>query len=114
MFFMTGLPMVSMQGLSVVFLSSKYSSFGFPQGGQVLRLSVSSSVVQGKPVSIHSIRGGRPKPGLQAQHLTGDERPVFVHPVFVHIFSSNPIRLGWDWMKWIEQKSSDENVLDEK
>jgi len=40
-------------------------------GGQVLRLSVSSSVVQGKPVSIHSIRGGRPKPGLQAQHLTG-------------------------------------------
>jgi RNA 3'-terminal phosphate cyclase (ATP) len=38
-------------------------------GGQVLRTSLSLSAITGKPVEIVNIRGGRAKPGLQAQHL---------------------------------------------
>jgi RNA 3'-phosphate cyclase len=40
-------------------------------GGQVLRTAVSLSAVTGKRCRIHSIRAGRPKPGLAAQHLAG-------------------------------------------
>lgn len=43
-------------------------SFG-EGGGQILRTSLSLSVLTGKPVSIHSIRAGRAKPGLLRQHL---------------------------------------------
>lgn len=39
-------------------------------GGQVLRSALSLSSVTGKPFRIHSIRGGRKKPGLLRQHLT--------------------------------------------
>lgn len=38
-------------------------------GGQILRTSLSLSVITGKTVSIHSIRAGRAKPGLLRQHL---------------------------------------------
>lgn len=38
-------------------------------GGQILRTAVALSAVTGKPVAIKNIRKGRPKPGLQAQHL---------------------------------------------
>lgn len=38
-------------------------------GGQVLRTSLSLSVVTGKPFRIVNIRANRPKPGLQPQHL---------------------------------------------
>jgi RNA 3'-terminal phosphate cyclase (ATP) len=40
-------------------------------GGQVLRTSLSLSVLTGQPVLLERIRAGRRKPGLQAQHLTG-------------------------------------------
>ncbi len=40
-------------------------------GGQVLRTSLSLSAVSREPVRIENIRIKRPKPGLQAQHLTG-------------------------------------------
>jgi len=40
-------------------------------GGQVLRTSLSLSALQGEAVRIENIRAKRPKPGLQAQHLTG-------------------------------------------
>jgi RNA 3'-terminal phosphate cyclase (ATP) len=40
-------------------------------GGQVLRTSLSLSALQGEAVHIENIRAKRPKPGLQAQHLTG-------------------------------------------
>lgn len=43
-------------------------SFG-EGGGQILRTALSFSAISGRPIEIHSIRGGRPKPGLQAQHL---------------------------------------------
>jgi RNA 3'-terminal phosphate cyclase (ATP) len=40
-------------------------------GGQVLRTSLSLSALLGEAVRIESIRAKRPRPGLQAQHLTG-------------------------------------------
>lgn len=39
-------------------------------GGQILRTSLSLSLVTGRPVRIENIRAGRPKPGLALQHLT--------------------------------------------
>ncbi len=39
-------------------------------GGQILRTAVSLSCVTGRPVEITNIRRGRPRPGLQPQHLT--------------------------------------------
>jgi len=39
-------------------------------GGQILRTSLALSLVTGKPFRMERIRAGRPKPGLQRQHLT--------------------------------------------
>ena len=39
-------------------------------GGQVIRTAVSIASVLKKNLFIKNIRAGRPKPGLQAQHLT--------------------------------------------
>ncbi|MFN7918719.1 MAG: RNA 3'-terminal phosphate cyclase [Bryobacteraceae bacterium] len=44
-------------------------SFG-EGGGQILRTSLSLSLVTGKPFRIENIRAGREKPGLLRQHLT--------------------------------------------
>lgn len=43
-------------------------SFG-EGGGQILRTSLTLSVLTGQAVEIHKIRAGRSKPGLQPQHL---------------------------------------------
>lgn len=40
-------------------------------GGQVLRGAVALSCLTGKAVRVFNIRAGRPKPGLQPQHLAG-------------------------------------------
>ena len=42
-------------------------------GGQILRSSLSLSILTGKPVAIAKIRSGRKKPGLMRQHLTAVE-----------------------------------------
>ena len=39
-------------------------------GGQILRTSLTLSLLTGEPVRLHSIRAGRRKPGLMRQHLT--------------------------------------------
>jgi RNA 3'-terminal phosphate cyclase (ATP) len=39
-------------------------------GGQILRTSLALAAITGTPVTIINIRSGRPKPGLQRQHLT--------------------------------------------
>jgi len=39
-------------------------------GGQILRTSLSLSMVTGKPFRIENIRAGRERPGLLRQHLT--------------------------------------------
>src|SRR5690606_38456583 len=39
-------------------------------GGQILRSSLSLSIITGTPVHIERIRAGRKKPGLMRQHLT--------------------------------------------
>ena len=44
-------------------------SFG-EGGGQILRSSLSLSLVTGKPFGIQNIRANRQKPGLLRQHLT--------------------------------------------
>jgi RNA 3'-terminal phosphate cyclase (ATP) len=44
-------------------------SFG-EGGGQVLRSSLSLSLLTGRPFRIHGIRAGRSRPGLLRQHLT--------------------------------------------
>ncbi|MCS7149330.1 MAG: RNA 3'-terminal phosphate cyclase [Caldimicrobium sp.] len=44
-------------------------SFG-EGGGQLLRTALSLSIILKKPFHIINIRAGRPKPGLQPQHLT--------------------------------------------
>jgi RNA 3'-terminal phosphate cyclase (ATP) len=38
-------------------------------GGQILRTSLGLSLLTGTPFRLHSIRAGRPRPGLQRQHL---------------------------------------------
>ncbi len=40
-------------------------------GGQILRTSVSLSVIKKKPIRVYNIRKGREKPGLKPQHLEG-------------------------------------------
>jgi RNA 3'-terminal phosphate cyclase (ATP) len=44
-------------------------SFG-EGGGQILRTSLSLSIITGKPFEIINIRAGRKEPGLRPQHLT--------------------------------------------
>jgi RNA 3'-terminal phosphate cyclase (ATP) len=39
-------------------------------GGQIVRSAVSLSAVLGRPLRMESVRAGRPRPGLQPQHLT--------------------------------------------
>jgi len=39
-------------------------------GGQVLRTGLTLAAITGKPLHVYNIRAARPKPGLQAQHLT--------------------------------------------
>jgi RNA 3'-terminal phosphate cyclase (ATP) len=43
-------------------------SFG-EGGGQILRTSLALALLTGRPLRLHNIRAGRPKPGLQPQHL---------------------------------------------
>ena len=44
-------------------------SFG-EGGGQIIRSSLALSLVTGKAFRVYNVRAGRPKPGLQPQHLT--------------------------------------------
>ena len=44
-------------------------SFG-EGGGQILRTSLALALLTGKPFRLYNVRAGRPKPGLQPQHLT--------------------------------------------
>lgn len=39
-------------------------------GGQILRSAISLSMLTGRPLQMHHVRGGRRKPGLLRQHLT--------------------------------------------
>ena len=50
-------------------------------GGQVLRCCLSLAWLQQSPLRVHSIRAGRPKPGLANQHLAGVRvRTVRIEP----------------------------------
>lgn len=39
-------------------------------GGQLLRTAIALSCITNRPVKVHNIRGKRPNPGLQHQHMT--------------------------------------------
>lgn len=39
-------------------------------GGQILRTSLTLSLITGRPIQVRNIRGGRKKPGILRQHLT--------------------------------------------
>jgi RNA 3'-terminal phosphate cyclase (ATP) len=47
-------------------------------GGQVLRTALALSILTGRAVEVRDIRAGRPKPGLQPQHLTAVQAAVAV------------------------------------
>ncbi len=47
-------------------------------GGQILRTSLSLSLVMGEPLRITNIRAHRPKPGLRAQHLKAVEAAAVI------------------------------------
>ena len=53
-------------------------------GGQVLRNSIAYAALLGRPIRIHSIRAGRVKGGLKAQHLKGIQ--------LVHTMTSGALR----------------------
>jgi RNA 3'-terminal phosphate cyclase len=40
-------------------------------GGQILRIATALSALSGRPLRVTNIRGARPRPGLQPQHLLG-------------------------------------------
>lgn len=44
---------------------------GYEAGGQILRIALALSPILKRPFRMSNIRSGRPKPGLQPQHLTG-------------------------------------------
>lgn len=51
-------------------MSSLIHIDGSQGGGQILRTSLTLSLITGQPFHITKIRGQRPKPGLKRQHLT--------------------------------------------
>ncbi|BCS88988.1 RNA 3'-terminal phosphate cyclase [Pseudodesulfovibrio sediminis] len=70
-------------------------SFG-EGGGQVLRSSLTLSMVTGKPVHVINIRNGRAKPGLMRQHLTALKAAAEVCGAEVqgHVVGSTEIRFS--------------------
>lgn len=61
-----GKPEISRKSKTMMIIDG---SFG-EGGGQILRSSLTLSMVSGKPFAIENIRAGREKPGLMRQHLT--------------------------------------------
>ena len=62
-------------------------------GGQVLRTSLSLSMVTGKPFQIDNIRAGRQRPGLLRQHLTAVEAAAAISNATVDGASLGSTRL---------------------
>ena len=57
-------------------------SFG-EGGGQILRTSLSLSIITGKPFEIINIRAGREKPGLRPQHLASVHSAARISSAYV-------------------------------
>src|SRR3972149_4902065 len=57
-------------------------SFG-EGGGQILRTSLSLSIITGKPFEIINIRAGREKPGLRPQHLASAHSAARISSAYV-------------------------------
>ena len=72
-------------------------------GGQILRTSLALSLLTGKPFHLRNIRAGRPKPGLQPQHLMSVRAAATIggaqlHGASLHssdlVFEPGPIQPG--------------------
>jgi RNA 3'-terminal phosphate cyclase (ATP) len=67
-------------------------SFG-EGGGQILRTSLTMSMVTGIPVKISNIRSGRNKPGLKNQHLACVQAAQAISNATVHGAKKNSQQL---------------------
>ena len=76
-------------------------------GGQVLRCCLSLAWLQQAPVRIHSIRAGRPKPGLANQHLAGARLSATLAGIQlegVHVVLPGQDRVILDHVSWAVPK----------
>ncbi|GAB4444854.1 MAG: RNA 3'-terminal phosphate cyclase [Anaerolineae bacterium] len=67
-------------------------------GGQILRSAVGLAAITGKAINIHSIRAGRKKPGLAAQHLTAVRAAAMICDAVLH-----GDELGSTWLSFTPQ-----------
>jgi RNA 3'-terminal phosphate cyclase (ATP) len=64
-------------------------------GGQILRTSVSLSIILGTPLVVEKIRSGRPNPGLRPQHLSAIK-------LLAELFSAKVenLQVGSEWIRF--------------
>jgi RNA 3'-terminal phosphate cyclase (ATP) len=70
-------------------------SFG-EGGGQILRSSLSLSLLTGRPFHLRNIRAGRQKPGLQPQHLVSVHAAAAIAGARLHGDSLNSTELAFE------------------
>ena len=65
-------------------------------GGAILRQALGMATYAGKPIRIHSIRAGREKPGLAAQHLKAVEAAGAICGARVHGVAIGSTEISFD------------------
>jgi RNA 3'-terminal phosphate cyclase (ATP) len=65
-------------------------------GGQLLRSAVALSCLTGRPIRVFNIRGRRPKPGLQPQHMTALKAAAEVSGAFVEGLSIGSMQIYFE------------------
>ena len=79
-------------------------------GGQILRSSLTLSLVTGRPIRLLQIRAGRERPGLQPQHLMAVEAAARVGNAAVSGATAASIAPS---RRWTCQSSGRRSVTDE-
>jgi RNA 3'-phosphate cyclase len=81
-------------------------------GGQVIRTAVSLAAVLKKDLFIKNIRAGRPKPGLQAQHLTAVSAAALLSDAkFTGEFGSTSLTFTHERNKQNDDKKMESSVI---
>ena len=65
-------------------------------GGQIIRNAISYANILRKPIYIHNIRAGRPRPGLREQHLRGIQAAIEICGGIVRGDKSNSSELYYE------------------